>query len=239
MRFPGTYAIKRSESLRSVIDQAGGLTDQAFIDGSVFMRKGLKMREQEQLDRLAQRLQNDLAASTMMAARSGQQGASQAYSVGQTLLSQIKASKAVGRLVISLRGAIAASPGTPEEVLVRDGDELVIPKNNQEITVIGEIQNTTSHIYDPELSRDDYIAMSGGTTRQADMKRVYVVHADGSVDATRTRWWLPHLGSVAIRAGDTVVVPMNAERMPSLPIWQSASTIFYNLIVAWAAIRTF
>jgi protein involved in polysaccharide export with SLBB domain len=141
--------------------------------------------------------------------------------------------------VIDLKTAIAANAGAPEEVLVRDGDELVIPKKNQEITVIGEVQNTTSHLYDPELSRDDYIGLSGGTTRQADLKRVYVVHADGSVDATRVRWWLPHVGSVPIRAGDTVVVPMNAERMPSLPIWQSASTIFYNLIVAWAAIRTF
>ncbi len=239
VRFPGTYPIKRGESLRSVVERAGGLTDQAFVDGSVFMRKDLKVREQEQLDRLAERLQNDLAAATMMAARGGQSGAGQAYSVGQTLLSQIKASKAIGRLVINLKGAIAASPGTPEEVLVRDGDELVIPKKNQEITVIGEVQNATSHIYDPELSRDDYISMSGGTTRQADMKHVYVVHADGSVDATHTRWWLPHVGATPIRAGDTVVVPLNAERMPSLPIWQSASTIFYNLIVAWAAIRTF
>ncbi|MFM2289371.1 MAG: hypothetical protein RL684_2514 [Pseudomonadota bacterium] len=239
VRFPGTYPIKRGESLRSVIERAGGLSDQAFIEGSVFMRKDLKIREQEQLDRLAQRLQNDLAAATLMAARGAQGNATQSYSAGQTLLGQIKTARAVGRLVIDLKTAIAANAGAPEEVLVRDGDELVIPKKNQEITVIGEVQNTTSHLYDPELSRDDYIGLSGGTTRQADLKRVYVVHADGSVDATRVRWWLPHVGSVPIRAGDTVVVPMNAERMPSLPIWQSASTIFYNLIVAWAAIRTF
>ncbi|MDE2251338.1 MAG: SLBB domain-containing protein [Gammaproteobacteria bacterium] len=239
VHFPGTYPIKRGESLRSVIERAGGLTDQAFIEGSVFMRKDLKVREQEQLDRLAQRLQNDLAAATMMAARGGQQGAGQAYSVGQTLLSQIKAAKAVGRLVINLKLAITAPPGSPEEVLVRDGDELVIPKRNQEITIIGEVQNATSHLFDPALSRDDYIALSGGTTRQADLKKVYVVHADGSVDATNVRWWLPHVGSTPIRAGDTVVVPMNAERMPLLPIWQSASTIFYNLVVARAAIRTF
>jgi protein involved in polysaccharide export with SLBB domain len=238
VRFPGTYPIKRGESLRSVIERAGGMTDQAFIQGSVFMRKDLRVREQEQLDRLAQRLQNDLAAATMMAARGGQQGAGQAYSVGQTLLSQIKASKAVGRLVINLKGAIAATAGTPEEVLVRDGDELVIPKINQEITVIGEVQNATSHLYDPELSRDDYIALSGGTTRQADTKRVYVVHADGSVDATRVRWWLPHVGSTAIRAGDTVVVPLNAERVPALPIWQSVTTILYNIAIAAAAVHS-
>jgi hypothetical protein len=187
---------------------------------------------------LAERLQNDLAAATMMAARGGQAGAGQAYSVGQTLLSQIKASKAIGRLVINLKGAVGAEPGSPEEVLVRDGDELVIPKRNQEITVIGEVQNATSHLWDPELSRDDYIGLSGGTTRQADMKHVYVVHADGSVDATRTRWWLPHVGSTAIKAGDTVVVPMNAERVPALPIWQSVTTILYNIAIAAAAVHS-
>jgi protein involved in polysaccharide export with SLBB domain len=174
----------------------------------------------------------------MMAARGGQAGAGQAYSVGQTLLTQIKAAKAVGRLVINLKSAINAAPGTSEEVLVRDGDELVIPKRSQEITVIGEVQNTTSHLYDPGLSRDDYIALSGGTTRQADMKKIYVVHADGSVDATRVRWWLPHVGDKAIRAGDTVVVPLNAERTPALPVWQAVTTILYNIAIAVAAVHS-
>jgi polysaccharide biosynthesis/export protein len=239
VRFPGSYTIKKGESLRSVIERAGGLTDQAFIEGGIFMRKDLKIREQEQLDRLADRLQSDLTAATMMAARGGQAGAAQSYSLGQSLLQQVKASKAVGRLVINLKGAINAQPGGEDDVLVRDGDELLIPKRNQEITVIGEVQNATSHLFQPGMTRDDYIALSGGTTRNADLKKVYVVHADGSVDATTTRWFLPHVSGSPIRAGDTVVVPLNAERMPALPIWQSASTIFYNLIVAWAAIRTF
>jgi protein involved in polysaccharide export with SLBB domain len=116
---------------------------------------------------------------------------------------------------------------------------LLIPKRNQEITVIGEVQNSTSHLFQAGLNRDDYIALSGGTTRNADLRKVYVVHADGSVDATKTRWFLPHVSGSTIRAGDTVVVPLNAERVPALPIWQATTTIFYNLIVAWAAIRTF
>ncbi|EQD58605.1 polysaccharide biosynthesis protein, partial [mine drainage metagenome] len=60
-----------------------------------------------------------------------------------------------------------------------------MPKFEQEVTVIGEVQNPTSHLYDPRLSRMDYINESGGFTSEADEKRVYVVHANGSVVAVR------------------------------------------------------
>ena len=65
---------------------------------------------------LVNRMQNDLTASTMMAARGGQGGAGQAYSPRQSLLAQIKVAKAVGRLVIDLHGAINAAPGTADDI---------------------------------------------------------------------------------------------------------------------------
>jgi len=55
--------------------------------------------------------------------------------------------------------------------------KLLIPKFEQEVTVIGEVQNVTSHLYKPNLTRDNYIAMSGGMTRRADTGRIYVVRA--------------------------------------------------------------
>ena len=38
VRFPGRYAIKRGETLKSVVERAGGLTEFAFPEGSVFTR---------------------------------------------------------------------------------------------------------------------------------------------------------------------------------------------------------
>src|SRR5262249_36340458 len=61
VRFPGKYAIKRGETLASVVRRAGGITDLAFVDGAVFTREDLRKREQEQLDDLAQRMQRDVA----------------------------------------------------------------------------------------------------------------------------------------------------------------------------------
>ncbi len=60
----------------------------------------------------------------------------------------------------------------------------------QEVTVIGEVQNATSHLYDPNLTRDDYLSMSGGPTQKADDKRIYVVRANGSVESgSGSRWF--------------------------------------------------
>jgi polysaccharide export outer membrane protein len=48
VRFPGIYRIRRGESLRSVLDRAGGLTPLAFPEGAVFTRGELKARERHQ-----------------------------------------------------------------------------------------------------------------------------------------------------------------------------------------------
>ena len=61
VRFPGTYPIKRDESLRSVLQRAGGLTDYAFPEGAIFLRKDLLQKEQERIEQLRVRLQSDLA----------------------------------------------------------------------------------------------------------------------------------------------------------------------------------
>ena len=111
-----------------------------------------------------------------------------------------------------------------------------IPRQAQEVTVIGEVQNATSHLYDPALARDDYLSMSGGPTKKADRKRT-VVRANGSVETGSSSRWFGSTGD--IRPGDTVAVPLDAERMRPLPLWTAVSTILYNIAVAVAAVNSF
>jgi protein involved in polysaccharide export with SLBB domain len=239
VRFPGNYPIQRGETLRSVLDRAGGLTALAFPSGSVFTRVELKDREQQQIDRLAERLQSDLAVTAMQAAMANQGQSGQALSVGQSLLAQLKSAKAVGRLVIDLNAVLDSPVGSPADVVLREGDQLIIPKQKQEVTVIGEVQNTTSHFYREKLTRDDYIGLSGGATRKADRGRIYIVRADGSVVSSENSGWFRRSAQVAMRPGDTVVVPLDTERMPALPMWQAITGILYNLAVAVAAVNSF
>jgi polysaccharide export outer membrane protein len=237
VRFPGNYVIRRGETLRAVIGRAGGLTKFAFPEGSVFTREWLKKREQEQLDMLATRMQTDLTALAVASAASGQGGGAATLSVGQSLLGQIRGAKAVGRMVIDLPHLLREPPGSAVDVILRGGDQLIVPRFQQQVTVLGEVQNSTSLMYNPRLSRDDYVSLSGGTTRRADRSRTYVVRANGSVVANEGSRWFQHTSGVAMKPGDTVVVPLDTERLPPLPFWQAVTGILYNVAIAAAAVR--
>jgi protein involved in polysaccharide export with SLBB domain len=239
VRFPGMYPIQRGETLRSVLNRAGGLTSLAFSEGSVFTRVELQEREQQQIDRLAEQMQKDLTVTAMQAAVANQGQPGQALSVGQSLLAQLKSAKAVGRLVIDLDAVINSPVGSPLDVALREGDQLIVPKQKQEVTVIGEVQNTTSHFYREELTRDDYIGLSGGATRKADKGRIYIVRANGGVVSSESSGWFRRSGQAAMKPGDTVVVPLDTERMPALPMWQAVTGILYNLAISVAAVNSF
>jgi protein involved in polysaccharide export with SLBB domain len=239
VRFPGVYPLQRGESLRSVLERAGGLTSAAFPEGAVFTRVELLERERAQIERLAERLQSDLLATALQAAAANQAGAGQSISVGQSLLTQLKSTKPVGRLVINLSEISGKPFGSDADITLRDGDRLVIPKRKQEVTVIGEVQSATSHFFRPGLTRADYVSMSGGLTRKADTGSIYVVRADGSVVSSEGSGWFRRSAQVAMKPGDTVVVPMDTERMPALPLWQAVTSIVYNLAIAAAAVNSF
>jgi protein involved in polysaccharide export with SLBB domain len=243
VRFPGTYPIRRGETLSSVLQRAGGLTDLAFPEGAVFTRQSLREREAAQIATLADRLQTDLASLALQATQNVsptgmQQPATQALIVGQSLLDNLREVEPVGRLVIDLPKIASAAPRSHEDLVVKGGDRLLVPGQLQEVTVLGEVQSTTSHLWDPDLSRDDYIRMSGGTTQNADRSRIYVVRANGSVVSGNSSAWF-RAADGGIRPGDTIVVPLDAQRMRPLPMWTAITTIIYNLAISVAAINSF
>lgn len=238
VRFPGTYPIRRGETLRSVIERAGGLSTLAFTRGAVFTREEIREREAQQAKDLSQRLRRDLAAVAIQASQAAQSAdATQSALAAQALLAQLEETRSVGRLVINLDGVLARGVGSRDDIILRDGDELVIPKIKQEIAVIGEVQNSTAHLFRSGLTRDDYLNLSGGLTNRADSGRVYVVRADGSV-VTGKSGWFDRRAKLDIQPGDTIVVPMDTERLPPLPFWQAVTGILYNAAVAVAAISS-
>jgi protein involved in polysaccharide export with SLBB domain len=238
VRFPGQYRIRRGETLREVLERAGGLTDTAFPEGAIFLREALQVREQEQIDALARRMEADL---TQLSLETLDTTGAQALETGQSLLQQLRQMKAVGRLVIDL-DQLAARTGIVDlinDVELRDGDRLMVPKQAQEVTVIGETQQNTSHLYQPGLTRDDYIGMSGGLTRRADKKLIYVVRASGAVVVGKRSRWFGKSGNNVIKPGDTIVVPLDTDRIRPLTFWTNVTQILYQGAIAIAAVRTF
>ena len=238
VRFPGEYRIRQRETLWQVVQRAGGLTDDAFPEGAIFLREALREREQEQINNLAKRLEADL---TSLSLQTLDTTGVQALETGQSLLSQLRSTEAVGRLVIDL-GKVSMRAGTEgvlHDLELRDGDRLLVSQRSQEVTVIGETQQSTSHLFQPGLSRDDYIEMSGGLTRRADKKMIYVVRASGAVVAQNQSRWFGRNSSMEIRPGDTIVVPIDTDRIRPLTFWTNVTQIIYQGAIAVAALRSF
>jgi protein involved in polysaccharide export with SLBB domain len=230
-KFPGDYPIRPGETLESVLERAGGPTEFAFLEGSVFTRREAAARERAQAETLARRLEADL--STRALADEG----SDALETGQALLNQLRTTPATGRTVIRLDEIIAGRSGTPIEL--RDGDALMVPKRSQEVTVIGEVQYPTTHIYESGLDRDAYVERSGGLTRRADDGRIYIVRANGEVVVDGGGRWFRRDAGFEVRPGDTIVAPLDVTRMRPLTLWTSITQIMYNMAIAAAAVNSF
>ncbi len=71
-----------------------------------------------------------------------------------------------------------------------------------------------------------------------DRKRIYVVRANGDVISGERFGWFRRSQTTDIHPGDTIVVPLDTERVRALPIWQSVSTIIYNLAIALLAVNS-
>ena len=232
VKFPGKFKIKRGETLSQVIERAGGLNEWAYPEGAIFSREDLRILEAERLKELRTKLESDIAAANIE-----QQTIEQKVAMddAEDLLKSLNAVRPLGRMVIDLNSMLNNST---DAIQLKDGDKLVIPRRKQAVTVIGEVQFPTSHIYEPNLGAEKYIERSGGTTQKADDERIYVVKANGRVFLPESSGWFK-AGKYQIEAGDTVVVPLDADRIKPLTLWTSVSQIFYQVALGAAAVASF
>lgn len=232
IRFPGEYTFQSGETLSDIIRRAGGLTDNAFAEGAVFTRENLREREAERLKEAEKRLQSDLLGVQLKGDSFGGQKTDQLSQV-QDLLEDVQSARPVGRMVINLP-AVLEQTDYPS-ILLQDGDRLTVPTIPQAVSVFGEVQFPTSHLHRPGLTVEDYLERSGGPTRQADDERIYVIKADGSVLLPeKSRWFGGR--SQKLSAGDTIIVPIDVDRLNQLELWTNVSQIFYQLGLGAAAV---
>jgi len=233
--FPGAYPIKSGETIAQVIQRAGGLSKQAYPEGAVFTRASLREKEDQQRQRLIVQLEADIANLALKSA--SQQDALQAQSVASGLLSRLKSTESLGRLVIDLSGILSGK--LDRSIEARGGDRLIVPRIPYEVSVVGEVQFSTSHLHEKKLDMEDYIKRSGGYTANADKSRTFTVQANGAVLTKGGSGWFSGATGGRIKPGDVIVVPIDVKQTQLLENITNATQIIYQLAVAAAAVNSF
>ncbi len=229
LKFPGTYTIRRGETLSNLLERAGGFSDFAATNAAVFTRQSIKKQEQQQLARLSTELRRDIASKSFQSSVSSN---TLTYDEMNKLLKDLANVDAVGRLVIDLPLIV----NNEQSLVLQDGDVLYVPSERDSISVIGEVNYSTSHLYREGISVDEYIDLSGGLKERAADDRIYIIKANGSVKIPNTGNWFAVNNSNQLEPGDTIVVPLDAGHMDKLTLWSTATQILYQLGVAVAAI---
>jgi protein involved in polysaccharide export with SLBB domain len=229
---PGVYIISPDETLTSVIRRAGGFTDRAFLQGSVFTRKSLRRLEEKRKHEALQELEKEQLLETQPSGV-----VTTNYESLRLFIQKLKNIPSLGRMVVSLEGIVA---GETVDVVLKHGDTLSIPTISQEVTVIGEVYHSTSHLYNADYDVDDYISGSGGMKKSSDASNIYVIKANGSVIAQRNtgQTFFRNTGGMRIAAGDTIVVPIDTERETSSESWVKYTTIASQFAITLASFKT-
>lgn len=232
VRFPGTYTVRRGESLNSLLNRAGGLTEFAHPQGAVFTREALRLQEQKLLNDYAAEMRKETARKTF---RADSNTGSTISEPDKTLafVEEASKSKALGRMVVELSAINAGE--TSADFILEDGDFLFVPTFRNTVSIMGEVQVAITYLLDEQIDVDEYINKAGGIKKQADEDRIFVVRADGSVYKPNSGYWFG--ASERLKPGDTIVVPLDTDYRDALSTWTAATQILYQTGVAFKALN--
>ncbi|KTG22048.1 polysaccharide biosynthesis protein [Pseudoalteromonas sp. XI10] len=231
VKFPGVYTIRRGETLSNLLERAGGFSEFAAPNAAIFTREAIRKQEQQQLAKLSEDLRRDIASKSF---ENSVSSSTLSYDEMNKLLNDLSSVEAVGRLVIDLPLIVEDK----QKLVLQDGDALYVPSKRDSISVIGEVNYATSHLFKQGITVDDYIDLSGGLKERAADERIYIIKANGSVKIPSTGSWFAVNDTNTLEAGDTIVVPLNSDYMDNLTLWSTATQIVYQLGVAVAAISS-
>jgi len=239
----GVYSVLPGETLRSLVVRAGGLTDKAYLYGAEFTRKSTQVIEAQRLKEYADRLEHQLARSSIAMSNaasgasqeSGQQG--QIASVDRALIERLRQVQPTGRIVLDLNPHSTGENQLPETQL-EDGDQLLVPPVPATIQVIGAVLNQNAFLYRSGAHVGQYLHMAGGPNRDADHGQIFVLRADGSVTGRSAGQSIFYSGfqDARLYPGDTIVVPEKNVGPGAMREFLSWTQIFSQLALGAAAI---
>lgn len=175
--FDGEYVLQhRNERISDIIRRAGGVVEGAYLKGARLMRK----------------MTDDEKAARDESVRLAMQSSEDSISMDQLALSDIYS---VG---IELEKALA-NPGSTYDLVLQDGDKLIIPEEMSTVKISGDVMFPNVVGYQPGKKLSYYIDQAGGYGERARKSKAFIVYMNGMVARAK--------GNTPIEPGCQIIVP--------------------------------
>jgi len=188
---PGSYIMEsQADLVSSLVNRSGGVTAVGDLDAAKLIRRSRGIQSDE-ISRVAKaNIKKD--------------------SIAIVASEIVEMDKATVEVAINLRKALS-SPGSKDDILLEEGDELMIPQVNYIVTIVGGVQKSISVQYEQDLKINQYIALTGGYSVNALRRSTFVIYPNGKSLKKRHILGLFSI-SPKILPGSTVFVPKKDEK---------------------------
>ncbi len=239
---PGVYELHAGQSLRDVIESAGGVSTKAYVFGLELNRNSVKKQQTAALNQMLDQAQQSILAQSTSVANitSSNQAQMQQMAVQQQLafINKMREVKPTGRIVLNLQSGATKISDLPDFRL-ENGDTVYIPPMPDTVNVIGQVYNPATFIYKSDYTVGKYINLAGTENQYADTSVEYVLRADGTLYSKQQAGWFGAFSGRTLNPGDVIIVPQQAQLGGTMQNLLNWTQVLSNFGTAAAAITVF
>ena len=209
-RFP----IARNTRLRALLSFVEIDPEIADTAAVYIRRRSVAELQKITIDEALHRLEKSALTATSASVDEAQIRVQEAQLI-QNFITRASAVMPDGIVVVSRGGVV-------NDILLEDGDEVIIPYVSDVVLVSGEVMMPKAVTFDARMTLDDYLSAAGGVSNRADEDYILVAKANGEVGLAE---------DLGIAAGDRVLV-MPRFDSKNMQLAKDISQVLYQLAVA-------
>ena len=227
--FAGLYTLDHHNArLSELFKKAGGATDQAYLKGARIIRKANE-QEKQRMEAVLKMQREEMQKNLLQLAASSNNSSALTQSSKDVERTNIEKFNVPSEYPVGIDLPEAlANPGSDADIILREGDRLVIPQYNGTVKINGAVMFANTVAYESGKKASYYIDQAGGFASDALKSKAYIIYMNGKVAK------LSH--GARVQPGSEIVIPAKLKRKMSTAEMMSMGTSMSSIAAMIATI---
>ena len=227
--FAGLYTLDhRNARLSELFKKAGGATDQAYLKGARIIRKANE-QEKQRMEAVLKMQREEMQKNLLQLAASSNNSSALTQTSKDVERTNIEKFNVPSEYPVGIDLPEAlANPGSDADIILREGDRLVIPQYNGTVKINGAVMFANTVAYEKGKKPSYYIDQAGGFATDALKSKAYIIYMNGKVAK------LSH--GAKVQPGSEIIIPAKLKRKMSTAEMMSMGTSMSSIAAMIATI---